>query len=166
MTISRIDALRETAAQYGAATIENDAFVKRFAYALREGLADYLGVERSFVALVPPAGRYDPELDYRDEAFSTYHNGLQLLEPISFRLSVKVQNLKDSGAHWLAIPIEVMKTGDRADVFVGGSPKIAIPAAYNGHLEPIFELLYNGMADFYTDTQDLQIGFTYHCSMA
>jgi hypothetical protein len=161
MTQSRIDALRQAAWKYGAVTTENDAFVKRLAHVLREGFAEYLGVDLSCVSLVPAAGDYDPRLDYRDAAFSTYLSGLQLLEPIQFGLSVMVQNLGDSGANWLAISIEVMKRADRAEVFVGQSPKISIPAAYEGCLEPVFERLYNGMADFYAGAEDLQIGFTY-----
>lgn len=162
MTKPRIDTLREVASKYGRATLENDQFVKSLAQAISKGFAAYLGTDARSVGLVPPTGPFDPLHDYRDAAFSSYDDELLLQGLVRFRLCIEVPGLADNGAHWLALPVEAIRSGDQVDIFIGTSPKLRIPVPYEDRLEPVFERLYQGMADFYSVEQDarLKIGFT------
>jgi hypothetical protein len=150
MSTTKLDILREAASAYGAATIDNDIFVKELAREIRDGFVVYIGAKPGGVRLVPPTGTIDPLADYRDEAFSTFHGGPQLLEPIKFGLCIEVPNIGDAGSHWLTLQFEVMKMEHSADVFVGNSPKLTLPLPYENHLASVFERLFEGMMDFYS----------------
>ena len=150
MTESRFDNLKTAIRDYGAAAFENLLRCKGFGDAVVAGLPGYLGCSPNCVSAVPPAGAFDPNKDYGDEAFSYRHKQVIVLEPIQFGIALIVKNEEDSGSLWLRTAVAIEVTGDSFDVFVAQQPVIRVPLDYKEKIEPVHEAIYREFLKTFT----------------
>ncbi|MEM9839191.1 MAG: hypothetical protein AAF830_08550 [Pseudomonadota bacterium] len=135
------DALRQAVMAYGEAAMENFLRCRALGYAIAKEFPAFLGAPAQAVALVPPQGAFNPKNDYGDQAFSYDPKRPIRLEPIAFGLCLTIPNAEDSGSMWIRTMLRLEIADNCFDVYVDDQPRVRIPLAFEGALEPVFEAL-------------------------
>ncbi|ESX19106.1 hypothetical protein X766_12580 [Mesorhizobium sp. LSJC255A00] len=119
--MTRYAELHELVSSYGAATMRLIHELQRYGNAIRSGLPAFLGCPPHRVLGVPPVGDFRPGTDYRDAAFSFYHDHPTLLSPITMSLYVEIGQEGRPGGVWVIIDIEFWITGNDIVITVAGN---------------------------------------------
>jgi uncharacterized protein (DUF58 family) len=79
------------------------------------------------------------------------------LGDIQFGIAVRIDNLKDEGACWRRIVVNLRKEGKKIGVFLGNqSDEVWIPLVYReGHLNEVCEALYRILIDSFRENTQL-----------
>lgn len=141
------ETLRAAIFAYGEAAMENLLRCRAFGYAVAEGFAVYLRGPEGTVGLVPATGPFNPNQSYGDAAFSYDPNRPIRLEPIAFGISLTIKNAEDSGSLWIRTPVRVEVKDERFEVFVADQPRLRVPLAFEGQLQPLFETMMREFLD-------------------
>lgn len=158
---SRHQLLKDTAAAYGAASLENYARVRSLAERIAEGLCAWLEPDNPpCVYLAPPRGDFSPG-DYGSAAFSVSGRGFLPLEPISFGLVLKVSETGD----WLRIVVSCMQEGGQMVCRIkdGETFAFAQPVTDTA-LRDFFGHLYRFAFDWFQERVDLYESGAYGAS--
>lgn len=139
---SRYDLLKDAAAEYGEAAMENLIRCRALGHAVVEGLPQSLGCGPECVSLVPAQGEFDPAKEYGDDAFSFDQRRVIRLEPILFGICLIIPHKEDSGALWLRTGVRLEINGERFDVFVAHQPVVRVPLDFAGSLPIIYDTVY------------------------
>lgn len=139
------DDLTQAIRDYGRAAMDNLVHCKAFGRAVIDGYAEWLGCAPERVGGVPATGPFDPRHDYGDGAFNFHKTPVIRLEPVTFGVSLVVDNAEDSGSLWLRTAVRVDVSGRNFEVFVGGQPLLLVPVEFEGALEPVFKALHGEM---------------------
>jgi hypothetical protein len=165
--MDRIEQIREAAREYGKHSIENMQMGETLGREIMAAFDTYLTPKGGLVIGVPPIGSWEHDKgDYRDAAFSYYHEPLLTVSQTQFGIGVHIlDNL------WVRLVVTLRKQGDRIGVFCGhgNNEALWIPekgsAADIGRVcERLFQTLlgyYRGDVNVfvYGDEKMLTIGF-------
>ena len=146
----RLQALFETAQEYGQRSFENYARIRGLAETLRDELCAWLSEEPGCVFLVPPEGRFSAN-NYQSAAFSVAGKGYLPLKPISFGLAVSVSPDRD----FMRIKITCRKEGDIMYVRLENATEIKVSNPLEeGALLPLIQAIYDHLLSFFQDQID------------
>lgn len=149
------DTLRQAASAYGEAAMANFLRCRALGYAIAKGLPGFLGAPAEAVALVPARGPCNPKANYADRAFNYDPARPIRLEPVVFGLCLMIPNAEDSGSMWIRTPVKVEVANSRFEVYVDDRPRVRIPLAFEGALDPVYEaLLAEFMEVFQQELED------------
>lgn len=148
--VHRIDRIREAVRDYGRTSVATDQLLRRLGEAILFALQSYLHREKVLVHGVPPQGAWEPDTDYRDGAFSTFHRRVLTLDPVEMGLAVRVDNLDDDGALWIRVVLTMAKVGDRLSVSIGEDKPVELPIAFEDNLAPICDMIFERLLKLYT----------------
>ena len=143
--MNRIDEVRQAAANYGQRSVANVEVCRKCGRDIITAFNKYLTIEGDIAVGVPPHGEWNPiGGDYHDATFSFYGQGLLRLGDVQFGIGVRVDNLKDEGAFWRRIVVNLRREGEKIGVFVDDkNAGIWIPTEYQeGHVTEICDALY------------------------
>ena len=126
-----IDKLRHIVAEYGRKSIENYKVCRELGRNIIESLREFLDSPPGAVIGVPPHGDWDiNQGDYRDEVFSTFTDEILLIKDVQLGISIRVDNLNDSGSFWMRIVVNLRKEGERFLISIGDRFQTSIPVSY------------------------------------
>jgi hypothetical protein len=155
--MNRINEIKQAASDYGRRSIENMEVCRTLGRAIIKAFDKYLTLEGDVAIGVPLRGDWDPKTgDYRDATFSFHGRKILRIENVQFGIGVRIDNLRDDGALWLRIVVNLRKYGEKIGVFVEDkSEGFWIPVDYkDSHLQEICDGLYRVLLQsFREDTQ-------------
>lgn len=145
---SRHQQLKDAAAAYGAASLDNYARIRSLAERIAEGFCAYLAPEDPpCVHLVPPKGAFAPR-DFGSAAFSVSGRGFLPLEPVSFGLALRVSDTGD----WLRIVITSIQEGGQLVCRITDGETFNFPLPVTDEaLTEFFGHLYRFAFDWFED---------------
>lgn len=151
VTDTRLTKIWAAADIYGQRSFDNYAQIRSLAETLRDLLCAWLDGENGpCVYLVPPEGPFQAE-NYQSAAFSVAGQGYLPLKPISFGLAVRISEAKD----YMRLQLNCQKEGELMKVSIGKESPISLHLPLDEtELTPLFELIYNHILAFFTDSVD------------
>lgn len=145
--VHRIDALRQAVARYGDETWANYQLLTKFGHDLLSSMARYMHRGQTLVRGVPPCGEWDPEQEYRHEAFSSFGDPVLTLEPTDLGMAIRIDNLSDTGSLWVRIVITLKRSGQKLLLSIGDQYNLALPLQYEGDIEQACAMIFGALHD-------------------
>jgi len=146
---SRLSRLWSAAETYGQRSFDNYAQIRSVAETVRDLLCKWLdSADGPCVFLVPPEGPFLAE-NYQSGAFSVSGQGYLPLKPISFGLAVRISEDKD----YMRLQMHCQKEGELMKISIGKESPISLHLPIDEtKLTPLFELIYNHILGFFTES--------------